>query len=50
MARLLLDRGYADVRPLLGGFDAWQALGYPVEPIDRAVLPAALAAELNPVR
>ncbi|MBZ5543088.1 MAG: hypothetical protein LAO07_05335 [Acidobacteriia bacterium] len=32
MARLLLDRGYKDVRPLLGGFDAWVELGYPVEP------------------
>ena len=31
MARLLHDRGYNDVRPLLGGFDAWVALGYPVE-------------------
>ncbi|MFB3920224.1 MAG: rhodanese-like domain-containing protein [Terriglobia bacterium] len=31
MARLLHDRGYTDVRPLLGGFDAWMALGYPVE-------------------
>jgi 3-mercaptopyruvate sulfurtransferase SseA len=31
MARLLHDEGYTDVRPLLGGFDAWIALGYPVE-------------------
>jgi len=31
MARLLLDHGYRDVRPLLGGFDAWVDLGYPVE-------------------
>lgn len=48
MALLLLDWGYTDVRPLQGGFDAWQALGYPVEPIEDAELPAALAAELNP--
>jgi 3-mercaptopyruvate sulfurtransferase SseA len=31
MARLLLDHGYRDVRPLLGGFDAWIESGYPVE-------------------
>lgn len=31
MARLLHDQGYKDVRPLLGGFDAWIALDYPVE-------------------
>ncbi|MBI1983824.1 MAG: hypothetical protein HYS61_06465 [Acidobacteria bacterium] len=36
MARLLLDRGYNNVRPLLGGFDAWRALGYPVEPAAKA--------------
>lgn len=32
MARLLLDRGYAKVRPLEGGFDAWLAAGLPTEP------------------
>ena len=48
MARLLLDRGYQDVRPLLGGLEAWQSLGYPVESIDRVELPMALAAELKP--
>jgi 3-mercaptopyruvate sulfurtransferase SseA len=32
MARLLVSKGYSDVRPLLGGFDAWVAQGYPVEP------------------
>ncbi len=31
MARLLHERGYKEVWPLLGGFDAWLALGYPVE-------------------
>ena len=50
MARLLLDRGYRDVRPLLGGLDAWQALGYPVESVERAELPMALAAGLRPAR
>jgi rhodanese-related sulfurtransferase len=31
MARLLVSKGYSDVRPLLGGFDGWVAQGYPVE-------------------
>ena len=31
MARLLISKGYRDVRPLLGGFDAWVEHGYPVE-------------------
>jgi|GraSoi013_1_40cm_1032412.scaffolds.fasta_scaffold28629_3 3-mercaptopyruvate sulfurtransferase SseA len=31
MARLLHTKGYSEVWPLLGGFDAWLALGYPVE-------------------
>ena len=32
MARLLIDKGYKNVRPLLGGFDAWMEKGFPVEP------------------
>jgi 3-mercaptopyruvate sulfurtransferase SseA len=43
MARLLHSKGYEDVRPLLGGFDAWVAHGYPVEPHARAELPVAAA-------
>ena len=31
MARLLHEKGYPEVWPLLGGFDAWVGLGYPVE-------------------
>ena len=31
MARLLTSKGYKDVRPLLGGIDAWVELGYPIE-------------------
>jgi rhodanese-related sulfurtransferase len=31
MARLLHEKGTKDVWPLLGGFDAWVELGYPVE-------------------
>lgn len=33
MARLLIEKGYHDVRPLEGGFDGWVALGYPTEPV-----------------
>ncbi len=31
VAKLLMDRGFANVRPLHGGLDAWIAAGYPVE-------------------
>ena len=31
MARALLDRGYKNVHPLLGGFNLWREKGYPVE-------------------
>ena len=31
MARLLIDRGYANVRPLEGGFEAWLEAGLPTE-------------------
>lgn len=31
MARLLIEKGYKEVRPLQGGFDDWAALGYPTE-------------------
>ena len=33
MARLLTEKGYKDVWPLQGGFDAWQELGYATESI-----------------
>jgi rhodanese-related sulfurtransferase len=36
VARLLLDRGYRNVRPLEGGFDAWVAASLPTEPLDEA--------------
>jgi rhodanese-related sulfurtransferase len=32
-ARLLMARGYARVRPLQGGFDAWIAAGYDMQPL-----------------
>jgi len=41
MARLLYDKGYKEVWPLLGGFDGWAALGYPVEPY--AAIPPRLS-------
>jgi rhodanese-related sulfurtransferase len=34
VARLLIDRGFTLVRPLQGGFDAWVAAGYEVEPLE----------------
>jgi len=30
-AKLLMATGYRNVRPLLGGLDAWDAAGYMVE-------------------
>ena len=36
MARLLLERGYRNVRPLEGGFDAWVAAGLPTDPLDES--------------
>lgn len=45
MARLLLDRGFRNVRPLEGGFDAWLAAGLPTEPLsgEELALHAAVA-------
>jgi rhodanese-related sulfurtransferase len=31
MARLLMEKGYGEVWPLLGGLDGWVGLGYPTE-------------------
>jgi 3-mercaptopyruvate sulfurtransferase SseA len=31
VARLLIDRGFVRVRPLLGGLEAWIDARYPVE-------------------
>jgi rhodanese-related sulfurtransferase len=31
VARALLDRGYRNVHPMLGGFDLWVEKGYPVD-------------------
>ncbi len=44
MARLLVSKGYSDVRPLLGGFDAWAEHGYPLEPHVGAAAPAVVPA------
>jgi hypothetical protein len=33
MARLLIEKGYQEVWPLLGGLDGWLELGYPTEPV-----------------
>ncbi len=47
MARLLIERGYEQVWPLLGGFDAWTGFGYPVEPVPAA---APQVAAIAPVK
>jgi 3-mercaptopyruvate sulfurtransferase SseA len=31
VAQTLLQRGWTNVHPLIGGFDAWQNAGYPLE-------------------
>jgi 3-mercaptopyruvate sulfurtransferase SseA len=31
VAQYLLDHGWTNVRPLLGGFDAWRKAGFPIE-------------------
>ena len=33
MARLLVEKGYHEVWPLLGGLDGWMELGYPTEAV-----------------
>ena len=32
VARILMNKGFANVKALKGGFDAWAMAGYPVEP------------------
>jgi len=50
MARLLHEKGYDDVRPLLGGFDDWLAAGFPVESATPVTMPlAAVAAPETPL-
>jgi rhodanese-related sulfurtransferase len=36
VARALLDRGFKNVHPMLGGFNRWVQLGYPTEPKQHA--------------
>jgi hypothetical protein len=33
MPRLLVEKDYHEVRPLLGGLDGWVELGYPTEAV-----------------
>lgn len=33
VARRLKEKGFMDVHPLRGGFNAWEAAGLPVEPV-----------------
>jgi rhodanese-related sulfurtransferase len=32
VAQKLTEKGWKNVHPLYGGFDAWRQAGYPVEP------------------
>jgi rhodanese-related sulfurtransferase len=32
LAQTLMEKGWKNVHPLYGGFDAWEKAGYPVEP------------------
>ena len=47
IAKMLLDSGFRQVRPLLGGLDAWIAAGHPVEfiPVEAERLVAEVLAE-----
>ena len=36
-AELLLSNGFKSVKALIGGFDAWEASDYPVEPKDKGL-------------
>jgi 3-mercaptopyruvate sulfurtransferase SseA len=48
MARLLHSKGYKEVRPLLGGLDAWLELGYPTERHAAVAVPlTTIAAEAS---
>ncbi len=47
MARLLTEKGYTKVWPLLGGFDAWRELAYPTEPVPIA---ASALSSITPAR
>jgi membrane protein DedA with SNARE-associated domain/rhodanese-related sulfurtransferase len=48
VARKLMDLGYTQVRPLLGGFDAWIAAGYQVESGRVGQADSALSHEVSP--
>lgn len=44
VALMLHQRGITRVRPLIGGFEGWQSLGFPLEPmLSRAAAPARLS-------
>lgn len=45
VAKFLMDKGFADVRPLSGGLQAWEAVGYPVRPLAPGIdfAPVAIA-------
>ena len=49
MARLLHEKGYKDVWPLLGGLEAWIELGYPVDRETELVALSAIPSHPKPL-
>jgi 3-mercaptopyruvate sulfurtransferase SseA len=47
VARTLLEHGWKDVRPLLGGFEAWQKAGLPLEPLRKTRSLSEVAEKLH---
>lgn len=47
VAQALLDAGWPDVRPLLGGFDAWRKAGFPLQAKVSEMLPRSVESELR---
>jgi len=35
VAQIMLDHGFKNVKALIGGYDKWEAAGYPLEPKDK---------------
>jgi 3-mercaptopyruvate sulfurtransferase SseA len=48
MALLLMSKGYNEVWPLRGGFDAWRDLGYPMETYLAAEGPPTAVSTVSP--
>jgi 3-mercaptopyruvate sulfurtransferase SseA len=49
MALLLKSKGFDEVWPLRGGFDAWRDLGYPTETYRAEEGPLTIASAASPL-